>query len=30
VRHYFVEHDEPRNPIESIRASYRYLRAASF
>ena len=30
VRHYFVEHDEPRNPIESIRSSYRYLRAVSF
>ena len=27
VRHYFVEHDEPRDPIGSIRSSYRYLRA---
>ena len=30
VRHYFVEHDEPRDPIESIRSSCRYLRALSF
>jgi sugar phosphate isomerase/epimerase len=30
VRHYFVEHDEPRNPIASIRASYQYLRALRY
>jgi sugar phosphate isomerase/epimerase len=30
VRHYFVEHDEPRNPVASIRSSYRYLRALNF
>ena len=30
VRHYFVEHDEPRDAIASIRSSYRYLRALTF
>jgi len=25
VRHFFVEHDNPKMPIESIRASYNYL-----
>jgi sugar phosphate isomerase/epimerase len=30
VRHYFVEHDEPRDPIASIRSSYRYLRGLTF
>jgi len=25
IRHYFVEHDEPADPIASITASYRYL-----
>jgi sugar phosphate isomerase/epimerase len=25
IRHYFVEHDEPADPIGSIRASYAYL-----
>jgi sugar phosphate isomerase/epimerase len=25
IEHYFVEHDEPRDPIESARASYEYL-----
>jgi sugar phosphate isomerase/epimerase len=24
--HYFVEHDHPRNPLDSINSSYRYLR----
>jgi sugar phosphate isomerase/epimerase len=27
VRHFFVEHDEPKDPIRSITSSYRYLRA---
>ena len=30
VRHYFVEHDEPRDPIASIRSSYQYLRALRY
>ena len=30
VRHYFVEHDEPRDPVASIRSSYQYLRDLSF
>jgi sugar phosphate isomerase/epimerase len=30
VRHFFVEHDEPRNPLESITNSYRYLRGIRF
>jgi sugar phosphate isomerase/epimerase len=30
VRHYFVEHDEPSDPIASIRSSYRYLRTVTF
>jgi len=25
VKHFFVEHDEPRDAVESIRSSYRYL-----
>ena len=25
IKHYFVEHDKPENPIESITASYQYL-----
>jgi sugar phosphate isomerase/epimerase len=25
IRHYFVEHDEPPDPMASIAASYRYL-----
>lgn len=25
-RHYFVEHDQPADPLDSIRASYRYLK----
>lgn len=30
VRHVFVEHDEPGDPLGSIRSSYRYLRALRF
>jgi sugar phosphate isomerase/epimerase len=30
VKHWFVEHDEPENPVASIQASYRYLRALRF
>jgi len=30
IRHYFVEHDEPANPMESIRVSYGYLEALKF
>lgn len=30
VRHYFVEHDEPRDPVASIRSSYRYLRSLRY
>ena len=30
IRHYFVEHDEPRAPLESIRASFQYLRRLEF
>ncbi len=26
LRHYFVEHDHPADPLESIRASFRYLK----
>jgi sugar phosphate isomerase/epimerase len=26
LRHFYVEHDRPRDPLASIRASYRYLR----
>ena len=26
IRHYFVEHDEPRDPLASVRRSYEYLR----
>ncbi len=25
VQHYFVEHDEPKSPLESLRNSYKYL-----
>jgi sugar phosphate isomerase/epimerase len=25
IQHYFVEHDEPKDPLQSIRASYEYL-----
>jgi sugar phosphate isomerase/epimerase len=27
IRHFFVEHDEPAAPLDSIRASYQHLRA---
>jgi sugar phosphate isomerase/epimerase len=30
IRHYFVEHDNPQVPMESIRASYTYLRDLRF
>ncbi|MDQ6885917.1 MAG: sugar phosphate isomerase/epimerase [Gemmatimonadota bacterium] len=30
IEHYFVERDEPPNPLASIRASYRYLHALTF
>jgi sugar phosphate isomerase/epimerase len=30
LRHVFVEHDDPKEPLESIRNSYRYLRALRF
>jgi len=30
IKHYFVEHDEPKNPIESARASYEYLAKLRF
>ncbi len=30
IQHYFVEHDEPADPMASIARSYRYLRALRF
>jgi sugar phosphate isomerase/epimerase len=30
IRHYFVEHDVPKDPIASLEASYRYVRALDF
>ena len=30
LRHVFVEHDDPKEPLDSIRNSYRYLRALRF
>lgn len=30
IEHYFVEHDEPRDPFASIAASYEYLRKLEF
>jgi sugar phosphate isomerase/epimerase len=30
IEHYFVEHDEPPDPIASIQASYEYLRRLEF
>jgi sugar phosphate isomerase/epimerase len=30
IVHYFVEHDDPSDPMESIRASYNYLNALKF
>ena len=29
LRHFFVEHDMPRDPVASIRTSYEYLRKLS-
>jgi sugar phosphate isomerase/epimerase len=30
IQHYFVEHDNPKNPFDSIRASFAYLRELRF
>jgi sugar phosphate isomerase/epimerase len=30
IQHYFVEHDEPKSPFESIQTSYQYLRDLRF
>ena len=30
LKHYFVEHDQPENPLESITASCQYLKALKF
>ena len=30
IRHYFVEHDQPASPLDSLRASAKYLRALRF
>jgi sugar phosphate isomerase/epimerase len=30
IEHYFVEHDQPADPMASIEASYRYLSALQF
>ena len=30
IKHFFVEHDQPANPMASIKASYDYLRAMRF
>jgi sugar phosphate isomerase/epimerase len=30
TRHFFVEHDDPADPVATIRASYEYLRRLSF
>jgi len=30
IQHYFVEHDEPPEPLDSIRASYTYLKRLTF
>jgi sugar phosphate isomerase/epimerase len=30
IQHYFVEHDEPADPMASITESYRYLRDLRF
>ena len=30
IKHYFVEHDRPKQPIESITASYQYLERLRF
>jgi sugar phosphate isomerase/epimerase len=30
IEHFFVEHDQPEDPLESVRASYRYLQRLTF
>lgn len=30
IKHYFVEHDQPKHPFESIRTSYTYLQSLQF
>ena len=30
LRHFFVEHDNPKNPMTTITASYQYLRGLTF
>ena len=30
IKHYFVEHDQPADPIATIRNSYKYLAAVRF
>ena len=30
IQHYFVEHDEPKSPFDSIRTSYQYLKNLQF
>lgn len=30
IKHYFVEHDNPKNPLETARASYQYLEKLRF
>jgi sugar phosphate isomerase/epimerase len=30
IKHYFVEHDKPEVPIQSIQASYTYLEKLRF
>jgi len=30
IKHYFVEHDEPKQPFESIQTSYQYLKKLRF
>jgi sugar phosphate isomerase/epimerase len=30
IKHYFVEHDQPKSPLDSIRASYQYLAELRF
>jgi sugar phosphate isomerase/epimerase len=30
IKHYFVEHDSPADPMASIAASYKYLNALKF
>ena len=30
IQHYFVEHDNPKDPLQSIKASYEYLSKLRF